>query len=120
MSNILQTGAVFALTFELFLTQSAQAAQSEVDGYLEEILVTAQRRSENIQDIPISLTAFSSNDLELRAIGEVLDIGNYVPNLIAHNNVGQGTANNYALRGLGNTESIATFDPPVGTYIDDI
>lgn len=120
MLKATQAGAVFALTYGLFTAPPAQAAQDEDNGYLEEILVTAQRRSENIQDIPISLTALSSDDIETRAVGEILDIGNYIPNLIAHNNVGQGTANNYALRGLGNTESIATFDPPVGTYIDDI
>lgn len=33
--------------------------------------------------------------------------------------MGLGTANSYAIRGLHNTESIATFDPPVGTYVDD-
>ena len=44
----------------------------------------------------------------------------FLPNLVGLNNTGLGTANSYYLRGVGNTESIATFDPPIGTYIDDI
>jgi iron complex outermembrane receptor protein len=40
--------------------------------------------------------------------------------LLGFNNTGLGTANGYYLRGIGNTESIATFDPPVGTYVDDV
>src|SRR5207237_8907765 len=49
-----------------------------------------------------------------------LQIANFVPNMVAQNNTGIGSANAYFLRGLGSTETIATFDPPVGTYVDDI
>ncbi|MBX3594360.1 TonB-dependent receptor [Sphingomonas sp.] len=85
-----------------------------------DIIVTAQRRSERLQDVPLAVSAFSSEDLETRQVSNTLDLVNYVPNLIGHNNTALGTANTYSLRGLANTESISTFDPPVGTYVDDI
>ena len=64
--------------------------------------------------------AFSAEQLEAQGISNTLQIGQYVPNLVAQNNTGIGSANAYFLRGLGSTETIATFDPPVGTYVDDV
>ena len=87
---------------------------------VSDIVVTAQRRAENVQDVPISISAFSSDQLRASGVGSALEIGNLVPNLIAQNNTGVGSANAYFLRGLGSTETIPTFDPPVGTYGDDI
>jgi len=96
------------------------AQQTQPQGLLEEIIVTAQRRAESVQDVPVAITAFSASELERRQITETLDLINAVPNLIGANNTGLGSANQYYLRALGNTETIATFDPPVGTYVDDI
>ena len=87
---------------------------------IADIVVTAQRRAENVQDVPIAITALSAAQLEARGISNTLQIGNFIPNLVAQNNTGIGSANSYFLRGLGSTETIATFDPPVGTYVDDI
>jgi iron complex outermembrane recepter protein len=98
------------------------ASQSATDdgSQVADIVVTAQRREESVQDVPIAITALSSSQLESRGITNTLQIGNFVPNLVAQNNTGLGSANSYFLRGLGSTETIATFDPPVGTYVDDI
>ncbi|MGC4251965.1 MAG: TonB-dependent receptor [Sphingobium sp.] len=93
---------------------------SESNGGIEEILVTAQRRTENVQDVPIAISAFSSGQLERIGATNTLDIGNFVPNLLSFNNTGLASANAYFLRGLGSTDSMATADPAVGTYIDDI
>jgi iron complex outermembrane recepter protein len=99
----------------------AQDAEEEEDqSGIEEIIVTAQRRNEGVQDVPIAISAFSSDQMAAQGISNTLQLGQYVPNLFAINNTGLGSANGYYLRGLGNTESIATFDPPVGTYVDDI
>lgn len=99
----------------------AQQAQTEASGRgLDEIIVTAQRREQSVQDVPIAVTAFSPDQLEDLNITKSLQLAQFVPNMIAMNNTGLGSANAYFLRGLGNTESIATFDPPVGTYIDDV
>jgi len=100
---------------------SAQsAAPAEEQGGISDIVVTAQRRDESIQDVPIAISAFSAAELNARGVSNALQVAQYVPNLVAQNNTGIGSANSYFLRGLGSTETIATFDPPVGTYVDDI
>ncbi len=94
----------------------ASAASAQV----QEVVVSAERRQESIQDVPLAVTAFSPEDLEAKQIDEPLDLIDYTPNTYGSNNTGLGSANVYYIRGLGNTESIATFDPPVGTYVDEI
>jgi iron complex outermembrane recepter protein len=116
-SMIILASSVSALPV---LAQQTTKPAANAERGLEDIVVTAQRRSESVQDVPIAISAFSPAELERRNITEALDLVQYVPNLIGHNNTGLGTANTYYLRGLGNTETIATFDPPVGSYIDDI
>ncbi len=97
------------------------SAQQGNEGYgLSEIIVTAQRRSESVQNVPIAISAFSSNELATRGVSNALEVTQYVPNFVGINNTGLGSANAYYMRGLGNTESIPTFDPPIGTYVDDI
>jgi len=98
----------------------SQPPEEDVYSANQEILVTAQRRTENLQDVPIAISAISGEQLEARGITEALDVIQFVPNMFGSNNTGIGSANAYYLRGLGNTETIATFDPPVGTYVDDI
>jgi iron complex outermembrane recepter protein len=102
-----------------FAQDSADETAEEQSG-IQEIIVTAQRRDEGQQDVPIAISAFSSEQLESQGVSNTFQLGQYVPNLVAINNTGLGSANGYFLRGLGNTETIATFDPPVGTYVDDI
>ncbi len=110
--------AILALSAPLGAA-SAQATSSAGD-QIEEIVVTSQRREEKLQTVPLAVTAFSAASLQTNQINQTLDLAEFVPNMVAHNNTGLGTANTYYIRGLGNTESIATFDPPVGTYVDDV
>ena len=107
-----------ATTSQTGTSQTATAAEP-LDG-VSDIIVTAQRRSENVQNVPISITAFGQRQLEERGISSALQIAQFVPNLTAMNNTGLGSANAYYLRGLGSTETIPTFDPPVGTYVDEV
>lgn len=103
------------------LAQDGSADEAaEEQGGITTIIVTAQRREESVQDVPIAISAFNQETLEQRGIGTALEVAQFVPNLVGLNNTGLGTANAYYLRGIGNTESIATFDPPIGTYVDDI
>ncbi len=98
----------------------APALAQNSNDMIEEVIVTAQRRAESVQDVPIAVSAYSDEQLRALQVTEVLDMARLVPNLLGHNNTGLGTANLYSLRALNNTESIATFDPPVGSYVDDI
>ena len=98
----------------------ASASDKAAAGGLDEVIVTAQRRSENLQKVPLAVTSLSQAALQKAQITTALDIARLVPNMIASNNVGQGSANVYYIRGLGQTQSFPTFEPQVGTYVDDI
>jgi len=108
------------------MPSAALAQDAETEDTVEEqsgvaqIIVTAQRREESVQDVPIAISAFNGEELARRGVSNALEVAQFVPNLVGLNNTGLGTANAYYLRGIGNTESIATFDPPIGTYVDDI
>ena len=114
---IVMAGAACAQTAS---PAAAPQAGEEVGAPLGEIVVTAQRRSQNLQNVPIAISAFSAVDLKTKQIQSTNDIPRLVPNMVGATNVGIGSANSYFIRGLGNTESIATFDPAVGTYVDDV
>ena len=87
---------------------------------LEEVLVTAERREASVQDVPIAVSAYNEDMIDKLQIDDTLDLITVVPNMFGGNNTGLGTAIMYYLRAQGNDESISTFDPPVGTYVDDV
>ncbi|WP_051330611.1 TonB-dependent receptor [Niveispirillum irakense] len=113
-----------ALTLVSALGASSAMAQSSASAgeviQLEEIVVSAQRRLQNLQDVPIAVSSLGAADLENKQIRDTIDLIREIPNLVGNNNVGLGSSNTYYIRGIGNTESIATQDVPVGTYVDDI
>lgn len=125
MTIVIYKTALLASAISVMMAPSISTAfaQSEDDGAdtrLEEIMVTAQRRSQSIQDIPVTVSALSSDMLKQRQITDTIDLARSVPNLVSANNVLLGTSVTYFLRGSGSTESIATFDLPVGTYVDEV
>ncbi len=109
--------AAFAGTWHTAGITQERAAASSV---LEELVVTAQRRSGDLQTVPIAVTALDGEGLERRQVLSTEDIFTEVPGLIGSNNVGQATAVTFFLRGIGTTESIVTVDPAVGVYVDDV
>jgi len=102
------------------LLAAAVATPSVTFAQLEEVIVTSERRQASVQDVPIAVSAFNEELVEQLQIDDTLDLIHVVPNMFGGNNTGLGTANMYYLRAQGNDESIATFDPPVGTYVDDV
>jgi iron complex outermembrane recepter protein len=118
-TRLLSGVALLSIAATSAWAQNQQSAQSQSGG-LEEIVVTAQRREQDLQTVPIAISAFTAVELEKRQITKTLDLVNFVPNMIGSNNTSLGTANTYSIRALNNTESIPTFDPPVGTYVDDV
>lgn len=89
----------------------------KVEGPLEEIVVTAQRREEVAQDVPISITAISAKTMERQRIQNPMDLQMHVPSLVYNEFVGY--AQPY-LRGIGTDISQPNADPSVATYIDGI
>lgn len=88
---------------------------------LSEVVVTARKREESLQDTPISVTAITSSDLESRGITRLDDLSGAAPSLgwQASPAGGSSTANFY-IRGVGQFDFIATSDQSVGLYLDGV
>ncbi len=86
---------------------------------IEEITVTARRREEKLQQAPVSIQAFSVDDLREKQVRMLTDISDSVPNL--HLTAGNNPSyTRITIRGIGNSDPIVTRDPAVGVYIDGV
>ncbi|MBB3046975.1 outer membrane receptor protein involved in Fe transport [Litorivivens lipolytica] len=83
---------------------------------LEEVIVTARRRAENIQETPIAVSALSGDDLRERGLGNVQDLAKVVPSL----EVMKNRSSAIFIRGVGERTGFARVDPAVGVYLDDL
>jgi len=100
--------------------ETIQADGNQAATQLDEITVTARRRSESIMDVPVAVSAFGEEQLRDLQASTVEGLQGAVPNMnIAQ---GRGSANsvNVAIRGIGQPDSLQTFDPGVGMYVDDV
>ena len=100
---------------------AAQGADTEAQGVIEEVIVTARKRQESLQETPISITAFSRADLEEANMIDLRDIGRFTPGM-SFTSYGMGSAEAGAifLRGIGQSDHMVTTDPGVGLYIDGV
>lgn len=109
----LHTAIVAALAgYALTSTQTAwsqQQNQNASEG-LEEIVVTATRREQNLQDVPLAVVAYTGEMLERQNIENMEDLKAVVPNLVVAGNLGGTDTASFTMRGI----------PNVGTYIDGI
>ncbi len=101
---------VLSSLFGLLGSPTEILAQSE-PSMVEEIVVTAQRREESIQSVPIAVSAFSSADMGMQRIDEASDLQNAVPNLTY-----TGGSDGFQIRGVGNAVGGATGDVGVGVH----
>jgi iron complex outermembrane receptor protein len=121
MRRIHVTSIAAAVAAVLANGQAAQAQDAGLDaaaGGIEEIVVTAQRREESIQDVPLSVQAFTGETLVEAGVNSVLDLPRLAPNFNAMR--GTQTANvRLSIRGVG-ASSNSAIDPSIGTFIDGV
>ncbi len=98
--------------------QGAAAAQGA--GQIEELMVTARRREENLQQVPVSVTAFSAGDINDIGITDISHISQLTTNLIIMPNTGGNDGTLVCMRGLCRTDFTITEDPMVGIYLDGV
>jgi len=102
-------------------TTANQSSDTDQSGALQEVVVTARFRSENLQSTPISITAFSSEELQQQQMTNVNDLGATVPNAYFRQPVSNyGPSEAIGLRGFTQTDASYGFQPTVGFYIDDL
>ncbi|MBS0366517.1 MAG: TonB-dependent receptor [Proteobacteria bacterium] len=99
---------------------SAAPATAETGLALEEVVVTAQKREERLQDVPISITAITSVELEKRHIQNLDDINALAPNVMSRANPGSNLISTIGIRGSVQGQPAIWSDPPVGVYLDGV
>lgn len=98
-------------------------AQSQNDGEtyaLEEIQVTARRRSESLQDVPIAVTAFSADALALKGASDITEIAQIAPSVTLEPSRATNSTLTAFIRGVGQQDPLAGFEQGVALYIDDV
>lgn len=109
------------LALTCFSAAAQHAATGENMTLLEEVVVTAQFREQNLQDTPIAITALTALAMEARGQSDVIDIAQSAPNVTIQpspSNFGNSIA--ASIRGIGQYDSTLSFEPGVGIYIDDV
>ncbi|MEX6725349.1 TonB-dependent receptor [Parapedomonas caeni] len=95
------------------------AAQSGPVG-IEDIVVTAQKRAENLQDVPVAVSAFSGAALERTYAADLKAISGSVPSLVVTNVVNVSMTAAVSIRGIGVQEADGFIDPAVGVVVDGV
>lgn len=87
---------------------------------LDEIVVTARRREETLQEVPVAVSAFSDADLVEMQANNIDSLQGSVPNMNIVQGRGSASSVNVFIRGIGQPDALQTFDPGVGMYVDDV
>lgn len=114
-------GTALALGMALAAPGFAQdAPPPEEEGAIRDIVVTAQRREESVQSVPIAVTALDSRALDAATIEDIRDIAGRVPSLVV-DSVGAGpSAAAISIRGISFEDIEKSFDPAVGVVVDGV
>ncbi|XQW83438.1 TonB-dependent receptor [Thalassotalea piscium] len=100
--------------------QAYAAEEDEDQATVERIQVTAQRRVQNLQQTPVSITAIGEDGLASKQISRLDDLSYEVPNLIIAPNTGTSSGAKIFMRGVGEDNSTFTNDPAIGLYVDGV
>ncbi len=104
----------------LTLTPTVHAQDSGETAQLEEIQVTARRRSESLQDVPVAVTALTGDQLAKIGAPDITYLTQSIPNTTLKVSRGTNTTITAFIRGVGQQDPVAGFEAGVGIYLDDV
>jgi iron complex outermembrane receptor protein len=97
------------------------AQQVEAELALEEVIVTAERKEAALQDTPLSIIAFSGDQIQELSAADPMTLANFTPNLSFGDGTGRGAnGSQISIRGVSEARVSPVLDPAVGIYIDDV
>jgi iron complex outermembrane receptor protein len=100
---------------------AAQTSAAQETTVFEPVIVTAQKREQNIYEVPVAISAFTAETMERQGISDLTDIGKFVPNLnVTGFSAGHTSSVNPFIRGIGLQDHLITTDPGVGVYLDGV
>ncbi|WP_374680552.1 TonB-dependent receptor plug domain-containing protein, partial [Hydrocarboniphaga effusa] len=97
---------------------SEAAGDARTDGGIEEVVVTAQRRKEKLQDVPVTITAFTAEQLSEARIVAVQDVATRTPGLVF--DAFPSSQPRLAVRGIGSSDRGAAGDPSSAVFLDEV
>jgi iron complex outermembrane recepter protein len=118
-SALLALGAIVTFTVPKQLSAET-ASDAEIGAGLEEVIVTARRRAEVLQDVPISVSTSSGETLERAGVVDIQALQYRIPSLAVTPTYSQRNVAAFALRGQRAQETQLFTDPPVGTYFAEV
>ncbi|HSB96100.1 MAG TPA: TonB-dependent receptor [Spongiibacteraceae bacterium] len=104
----------------LTASMNSEAAEDNRSTSVDEVIVTAQKHEESLQQTPIAISAFSTVALEERGIVQTQDVALFTPNMTAAVQPASSGTASYAIRGIAQTEPVMTVDPAVGVYMNGV
>ncbi|HWU04642.1 MAG TPA: TonB-dependent receptor, partial [Novosphingobium sp.] len=109
-----------ALLADPALAQSAPPAADSVAPGDQEITVIARKREERLADVPIAISAMSTQTLAKMGASDLSGVQGAVPNTNIVQGRGSSSSANFFIRGIGQPDALGTFDPAVGVYVDGV
>lgn len=104
-----------ALAQPIVPTSTAKPQEEMRDNVIQDIVVTAERRSDRLQDVPIAITAMNADQLKAQGVSDAFDIGKITPGFNSSRTIGFGTP---IMRGVGSANITLGEEPSVATYVD--
>jgi iron complex outermembrane recepter protein len=117
--SLLAKSAAFAAASLLGIS-ALQPARADEAAALEEVTVTAQRRTERLQDVPVAVTAISGSELIDRGVRQAADIADAVPNLLLNLPYGPEAQPTFTLRGVTTQDFSENQSSPIAMYVDEV
>src|ERR1700691_2205882 len=121
--NLKALSVVGAISAMLPLAAFPQTPVGTDTGSLAEIVVTAEKRTENIQEVPIAITAFSESDLRAKGVTDIHSLSTLTPNVNLDAGSpfsGSNSVLSASIRGIGQDDFAFNLDPGVGVYVDGV
>ncbi|MDE0452358.1 MAG: TonB-dependent receptor [Gammaproteobacteria bacterium] len=118
-SRLCHRSAVF-LGVLLSATAAAEDSVEEYEGLIEQVIVTAEKREQPLQDVPLAVSSFGSEDLQRLVVNETTDIGKYVPGLVFYGTTGSNNRGVAYIRGIGQWDPHPANSSRVPLYVDGV
>ena len=98
----------------------AEAASETASNIIEEVIVTATKREESIQDVPVAVSAFTGEDLSARGVEDLYGLAEVAPSIAVYSSNSTSNGGTLRIRGVGTTGNNPGLEAAVGTFIDGV
>ncbi|KXI27737.1 TonB-dependent receptor [Paraglaciecola hydrolytica] len=118
--SLLSVAIISQLAFAQQLAIAQEQTQVDEEDEFETIMVTARKRTETLQNVPLSITAMGAEQIEAQKVRSLTSLAVGIPNVSFDDLGTTARTANFSIRGIGINSSIASIDPTVGVFVDGV